>query len=72
MKKKLYDYPSSKIEHDYKVVKILVVIVIICAIVILISSFFAAPNSNNINANSNKGWIGFIQSCAGYALGWIF
>ena len=35
MKKKLYDYPSSKIEHDYKVVKILVVIVIICAIVII-------------------------------------
>lgn len=70
MKKKLYDYPSSKIEHDYKVVKILVVIVIICAIVMLIGSFSVAPNS--VNTNSNKGWLGFIQSCAGYVMGWIF
>ena len=70
MKKNKYNYLYSKTEHDYKVIKILVGIFIVCVIGLVIYSCFTFINFNTIN-NSNEGLIGFIQSCASYAFGWI-
>lgn len=66
MKKNKYNYLYSKREHDYKVISIFIV----CVIGLVICSCFTSINFNTIN-NSNKGLIGFIQSCASYAFGWI-
>lgn len=70
MKKSTYNY-SYKKEHNYKIIKILMVIFIVCIIGIVICSFFTSINFNTISNNSNKGLIGFIQSCASYILGGI-
>lgn len=71
MKKNPYNYPYSKKEHNYKAIKILFIIFIICVIGLVICSFFTPLNFSATNS-SNKGILGFIQSCAGYTLGFIF